>query len=44
MNKCFALCRYTASMFHALQVAEWGAIKLGDYIGVTDPKKGVGAN
>ena len=43
MNKCFAFCRYTAAMFHALQVAEWGAIKLGDYIGVTDPKKGWGA-
>jgi len=42
MNKCFALCRYTASMFHSLHVAEWGAIKLGDYIGVTDPKKGWG--
>jgi hypothetical protein len=39
MNKCFALGRYTASMFHALHVAEWGAIKLGDYIGATDPKK-----
>src|ERR1035437_3722047 len=38
MNKCFALSRYTASMFHALHVAEWGAIKLGDHIGVTDPK------
>lgn len=42
MNKCFALGRYTASMFHALHVAEWGAIKLGEYIGVTDPKKGWG--
>jgi hypothetical protein len=42
MNKCFALSRYTASMFHALQVAECGAIKLGDYIGVADPKKGWG--
>jgi len=42
MNKCFALCRYTASMFHSLHVAEWGAIQLGDYIGVTDPKKGWG--
>jgi len=42
MNKCFALSRYTASMFHALHVAEWGAIALGDYIGVTDPKKGWG--
>src|ERR1017187_9203703 len=29
-------------MFHALHVAEWGAIELGDYIGVTDPKKGWG--
>lgn len=43
MNKCFALGRYTASMFHALHVAEWGAIDLGNYIGVTDPKKGWGA-
>jgi len=43
MNKCFALGRYSASMFHALHVAEWGAIRLGDYIGVTDPKKGWGA-
>jgi len=43
MNKCFALSRYTAAIFHALQVAEWGAIELGDHIGVTDPKKGWGA-
>ncbi len=42
MNKCFALTRYPAAMFHALHVAEWGAIKLGDYIGVADPKKGWG--
>lgn len=40
MNICFALSRYSASMFHALHVAEWGAIVLGDKIGVTDPKKG----
>lgn len=43
MNKCFALCRYTASMFHALQIAELGAIELGKTIGVTDPKEGWGA-
>lgn len=43
MNKCFALSRYTASVFHALHVAEWGAIGLGKYIGVTDPKIGWGA-
>jgi len=42
MNKCFALGRYTAAMFHALHVAEWGAIELGKYIGVTDPKLGWG--
>jgi hypothetical protein len=42
MNKCFALGRYTASMFHALHVAEWGAIEFGKYIGVTDPKPGWG--
>jgi len=42
MNKCFALARYTASMFHALHVAEWGAIYLGEHIGVTDPKRGWG--
>lgn len=41
-NKCFALNRYTAAMFHALHVAEWGAIKLGEHIGVMDPKKGWG--
>jgi hypothetical protein len=42
MNKCFALGRYTASMFHALHVAERGAIALGDCIDVPDPKKGWG--
>lgn len=40
MSKCFALGRYSAAMFHALHVAEWGAIKLGDFIGVSDPRKG----
>jgi len=43
MNKCFALGRYTAAMFHALQVAEWGAIELGTFLCVSDPKKGWGA-
>ena len=40
MNKCFALSRYSAAMFHAMQIAEIGAIELGDYIGASDPKKG----
>lgn len=43
MNKCFSLARYTAAIFHSMQVAEWGAIKLGNHIGVTDPRKGWGA-
>jgi len=42
MSKCFALGRFTASMFHALHIAEWGAIELGEFIGVSDPKKGWG--
>jgi len=42
MNKCFGLSRYPAAMFHALHVAEWGAISLGEKIGVTDPKRGWG--
>lgn len=42
INKCFAFGRYPGSMFHALHVAEWGAIELGQYIGVTDPKRGWG--
>jgi hypothetical protein len=40
MNKCFALIRYTAAMFHAMQIAEAEAIELGEYIAVTDPKRG----
>jgi hypothetical protein len=40
MNRCFALSRYTAAMFHSLRIAEHGAIALGEYLGVVDPKKG----
>ena len=43
MNKCFALSRYAASMFHAMHVAEWGAIYLAPRINVTDPIKGWGS-
>lgn len=43
MSRCFALSRYSAAMFHALHVAEWGAIALGNLIGVVDPKRGWGA-
>lgn len=40
MNKCFALERYTASIFHCLLVVEHGLISLGRRIGATDPKEG----
>jgi hypothetical protein len=40
MNKCFALSRYTAAVFHSLLVAEHGVVKLGIHLGVTDPKPG----
>jgi hypothetical protein len=40
MNKCYALCRYSASVFHSLLVMEHGLVALGKYISVTDPKEG----
>ncbi len=40
MNKCFALCRYAAAVFHSLLVVEHGLVELGKLIGVTDPKEG----
>jgi hypothetical protein len=40
MNKCFALCRYSAAIFHSLLVVEHGLVKLGNLLGVTDPKEG----
>lgn len=39
-RKCFALSRYAAAVFHALQVVEIGLIELGKFIGVADPKSG----
>ncbi len=40
MNKCYALCRYSAAVFHSLQVMEHGLVALGKCLGVTDPKEG----
>ncbi len=40
MNKCFALCRYSAAVFHSLLVVEFGLVRLGELLGVTDPKEG----
>jgi hypothetical protein len=38
--KCFAFARYTAAVFHSLQIVEVGLIELGNFIGVTDPLSG----
>jgi hypothetical protein len=39
-QKCFALSRYPASVFHSIQVIEAGLIELGTFIKVVDPKSG----
>jgi hypothetical protein len=39
-SKCFALSRYAASVFHAVQIVEFGLLQLGTFIGVTDPHSG----
>ena len=39
-SKCFALSRYTAAVFHSLQVVEIGLIELGRIIVVNDPQTG----
>jgi hypothetical protein len=39
-SKCFALSRYTAAVFHSIQVVELGLIELGTFIQVPDPKSG----
>ena len=40
MNKCYALCRYSACVFHSLLVMEHGLVELGNLLQVTDPKLG----
>lgn len=40
MSRCFALSRYPACVFHSMQVAEHGLIKLGIALRVKDPKPG----
>ena len=40
MSKCYALCRYSAAVFHSLLVVEHGLVRLGRRLGVTDPKEG----
>jgi len=40
MNKCYALCRYSAAVFHSLLVVEHGLVALGKMLGVSDRKEG----
>lgn len=40
MNKCYALCRYSAAVFHSLLVMEHGLVALGKELQVSDPKEG----
>jgi len=42
MNKCFALSRYSATVYHACQVIDLGVIRLGIFLEVTDPQSGFG--
>jgi hypothetical protein len=39
-QKCYALERYAAAVFHSLRVVEWGLVDLGDAIGATDHMRG----
>lgn len=39
-SKCYALGRYPASVFHAMQIVEHGLIQLGIFLEVKDPKSG----
>jgi len=40
MNKCLALSRYAATVFHSVNIIERGLIALGPFVGVNDPKSG----
>lgn len=39
-RKCFALSRYAAAVFHAIQAIEVGLIELGVFLDVNDPRSG----
>ncbi|MFQ6028779.1 MAG: hypothetical protein ACE5Q6_14950, partial [Dehalococcoidia bacterium] len=39
-NKCYALGRYAASVFHSLQVVEHGLLALGTFMQIPDPRSG----
>jgi hypothetical protein len=39
-SKCLALSRYTAAVFHSVQIIEAGLIELGGFLKVSDPQSG----
>jgi hypothetical protein len=39
-SKCVALSRYSAAVFHSIQIIETGLIELGTFLKVNDPKSG----
>jgi hypothetical protein len=39
-SKCFALSRYSAAVFHSIQIVEAGLTELGTFLKVTDPHPG----
>jgi hypothetical protein len=40
MSRCYALSRYTASVFHSVQVIEHGLVAVGEWLGIRDPQSG----
>ena len=40
MRKCYALARYSAAIFHSVNVVEIGLIELGSFLAISDPKSG----
>lgn len=39
-QKCFALSRYAAAVFHSVQIIEAGLIELGGFLKISDPHSG----
>lgn len=39
-SKCYAPSRYSAAVFHSVQIVEAGLIELGKFLKVTDPHSG----
>jgi hypothetical protein len=40
VSRCFALSRYSAAVFHSVQIVEAGLIELGKFLKVNDPRSG----